>query len=54
MDVHLSRWGGYRATRCATAWIVDEEQQAGLGMRYEDTEHAGGAIDRLFPADPCT
>src|SRR6267142_1436735 len=51
MDVHIYALGeGTNDKMSDYAWIVDEEQHKRVwAMRYEDTEHAGGAEkNRLF------
>ena len=51
MNVHIYALGeGTRDKMSDYAWIVDEEQHKRVwSMRYEDTEHAGGAEkNRLF------
>src|SRR5881628_3915993 len=51
MDVHIYALGEGSSDKMRDyAWIVDEEQHKRVwAMRYEDTEHAGGAEkNRLF------
>ena len=51
MDVHIYALGEGTSDKMSDyAWIVDEESHKRVwGMRYEDTEHAGGAEkNRLF------
>src|SRR5213592_3286635 len=51
MDLHIYALGEGTSDKMSDyAWIVDEEQHKRVwGMRYEETEHAGGAEkNRLF------